>query len=362
MRSQYALPICDQGCQERSECNSWRSYADSTNAKISSGEHSALVNPGLQAKRKRWFARWCGLQGDISLRLRSESNQPLYFRQCGHLKPRRSSEHGQREQCSCTMLQGHTSSERAASMRLMRQRKMTKEQRRNPRVECTGSAGVLMAAGELPRPAKIVNLSMGGCLLVLKDPQCLQQDSIVELTFEINDLMFRALGQVKSKRSDTTIGFQFPLPNDRLRRRLEALIERLIGNLPTKSSLRGPGERRQAPRLECTGPATVQMAAGEPFCEATIANLSAGGCMMVLRRPQLFSQDMLVELTFSVNHLPFRVRGQVRTIRSDTAIGFQFPQLSERVRKHLEDLMKELMENILKRQAIRGKSSPDDCR
>ena len=59
------------------------------------------------------------------------------------------------------MLQGHTSSERAASMRLMRQRKMTKEQRRNPRVECTGSAGVLMAAGELPRPAKIVNLSMG---------------------------------------------------------------------------------------------------------------------------------------------------------------------------------------------------------
>ena len=83
---------------------------------------------------------------------------------------------------------------------------------------------------------------------------------------------------------------------------------------------------------------------------------------MVLREPQPLSQDMLVELTFSINHLPFRVRGQVRTLHSDTTIGFQFPQLSERVRKQLEDLMKEIMENILKRQVNRKKSAPDGCR
>jgi len=83
---------------------------------------------------------------------------------------------------------------------------------------------------------------------------------------------------------------------------------------------------------------------------------------MVLRRPQRISQDKLVELTFEINHLPFRVRGQVRAIRSNTTIGFQFPLLSERVRKQLEDLMKELMENIIKRQANRKRASSGDSR
>jgi hypothetical protein len=65
---------------------------------------------------------------------------------------------------------------------------------------------------------------------------------------------------------------------------------------------------------------------------------------------------MLVELTFEINHLPFRVRGQVKALRTDTTIGFQFPLLSERVRNQLEDLMKELMENIMRRQAARKKT------
>jgi c-di-GMP-binding flagellar brake protein YcgR len=238
---------------------------------------------------------------------------------------------------------------------------MTKEQRRNPRFECTGEAGVQLAAGELRCPARIVNLSEGGCLLILKEPQCLLQDTIVELTFGVNNLLLRAPGQVKAKRSETAIGFQFTLLSDRLRRQLKELIERLVEDLPTSRSPRGPLERRRYRRLDCTGPSTVQFAAGEALCPATIANLSTGGCLIVLREPQLLSQDMLVELTFDINHLPFRVRGQVRTLHSDTTIGFQFPQLSERVRKQLEDLMKELMENILKRQANRKRFSPGEC-
>jgi hypothetical protein len=65
---------------------------------------------------------------------------------------------------------------------------------------------------------------------------------------------------------------------------------------------------------------------------------------------------MLVELTFEINHLPFRVRGQVKAIRTDTTIGFQFPLLSERVRNQLEDLMKELMATIMKQQAARTRT------
>ena len=74
---------------------------------------------------------------------------------------------------------------------------------------------------------------------------------------------------------------------------------------------------------------------------------------MVLRHPQHLATDTLVELTFNIHHLSFRVRGQVRAIRSDGTIGFQFPALSERVRRDLDELMEELVEDIRMRQVER---------
>jgi len=231
---------------------------------------------------------------------------------------------------------------------------MSAEQRKYPRVECSGTANVKLVADESPLHADIVNLSAGGCLLVLKEPLPLSQDTIVELTFKVDNLdEFQTPGQVIAKRSDTAIGFQFPRLSDTLRGRLEQLIRQLIECLPTRSSLAEYEEKRRHYRLGCTGPAAVQVAASEPFLPATIVDLSAGGCRMVLRQPQLLRKDTLVELTFNIHHLSFRVRGQVRAVRSDSTIGFQFPALSERVRKELDDLMKELVADIRKRQAKR---------
>jgi hypothetical protein len=108
-------------------------------------------------------------------------------------------------------------------------------------------------------------------------------------------------------------------------------------------------EQRRAPRLECTGIGGVQkLPADEPPIPARIANLSTGGCLMELRRAEEFSIDEIVELIFNVNHLPFRVRGRVRAVRAARLIGFQFPQLSERVRRQLEDLIGELIEHLKK--------------
>ena len=74
---------------------------------------------------------------------------------------------------------------------------------------------------------------------------------------------------------------------------------------------------------------------------------------MILQKPQSLPQDTMVELTFQINSLPFRVKGQVREIRSDTRIGFEFPLLSKKVRRQLEDLVDELIGNIVKRFAQR---------
>lgn len=231
---------------------------------------------------------------------------------------------------------------------------MTTEQRKYPRIDCSGTAVVKVAPGEPPVPASIANLSAGGCLLVLKEPRPLSQDTVVELTFRVNNLdEFQAPALVKAKRSDTAIGFQFPTLTDTVRRRLQQLVGQLIECLPPTTLLSGYREKRRHPRLGCTGPAAVQVAVGEPSIPAAIVDLSAGGCRLVLRHPQQLPKDTLVELTFNINHLPFRVRGQVRAIRSDSTIGFQFPVLSERARKQLDDLMKELMADIRKRQAER---------
>jgi c-di-GMP-binding flagellar brake protein YcgR len=235
---------------------------------------------------------------------------------------------------------------------------MIDDKRLYPRVECKGDASVRMVPSASRCPATIVNLSEGGCLLVLKEPGCLSQDTTVELTFTINNHLFRIPGQVKAKRSDTAIGFQFRFLGDRLRRQLEALLEQLIEGRPARSSRRILKEQRRYPRLGCIGPAAVQIGPGEDPCPAVIVDLSAGGCLMELRGPQRLSQEMVVELTFDVNHLPFRVRGQVRAIRSDTRIGFQFHLLRERVRMQIEDLMKELTEDIMKRRASRTRIGP----
>jgi hypothetical protein len=74
---------------------------------------------------------------------------------------------------------------------------------------------------------------------------------------------------------------------------------------------------------------------------------------MAFEKPQSLSQDTLVELTFQINNLPFRVSGQVKGTRSDARIGLKFPLLSKSVRRQLEDLVEELIDNVVKRFAER---------
>jgi hypothetical protein len=108
-------------------------------------------------------------------------------------------------------------------------------------------------------------------------------------------------------------------------------------------------ELRRAPRLQCSGLAGIQtLPAVEKPCPAKIINLSIGGCLMESEKPLTLGLDEIVELIFCVNHMPFRVRGKVRAIRSQTVIGFQFPQLSDRVRMQLQDLVGELIEHLAK--------------
>jgi c-di-GMP-binding flagellar brake protein YcgR len=108
-------------------------------------------------------------------------------------------------------------------------------------------------------------------------------------------------------------------------------------------------DKRRNPRFECSGIAAVQVNPLEPPYPARIADLSVEGCLIVLDKPKRLTLNIMVELIFNVNHLPFRVRAQVRAVRSDTTVGFQFHQVSQRTCLQIEDLIDELRETAAKR-------------
>jgi hypothetical protein len=67
-----------------------------------------------------------------------------------------------------------------------------------------------------------------------------------------------------------------------------------------------------------------------------------------LDKPVRLALNDVVELIFNVNHLPFRVRGHVRVLRSPTMFGFQFFQVSTRTCLQIEELIEELKEKAAK--------------
>jgi hypothetical protein len=119
-------------------------------------------------------------------------------------------------------------------------------------------------------------------------------------------------------------------------------------------------ELRQSPRLGCRGYGAVQtLPASEQPCPARILNLSVGGCLMELKGPLDIAVDEIVELIFNVNQMPFRVRAKVRAVRSKGLVGFQFLQLSERTRRHLHELIGELIESLIKLHKKELADNPD---
>ena len=110
-------------------------------------------------------------------------------------------------------------------------------------------------------------------------------------------------------------------------------------------------EQRHNPRFECSGHAEVHLPEATTCYCAKILNLSLEGCQVELTKPVYIQEDIL-DLVFSVNGLPFCVRGHIQYIKNETKIGIHFMQLSSRARQQLVDLLKELEEESSRRKAM----------
>lgn len=101
-------------------------------------------------------------------------------------------------------------------------------------------------------------------------------------------------------------------------------------------------EKRKNHRYDCIGQASIVAAPDQPAIRGRILNLSARGCMIEFFSPPQIESNQSVELIFCVNGLPFHVSAHFKGERGKTKYGFQFPQLLERVRIQLEELLREL--------------------
>lgn len=103
-------------------------------------------------------------------------------------------------------------------------------------------------------------------------------------------------------------------------------------------------EHRHYKRLACAGDATFYPGTEVAGWAAKMKDLSVEGGLVRLCDPHAIEPGGIIEVAFSVNQLPFRVRAEVKVVRSPTEIGIHFVHVNERVRQHLDDLIEELGE------------------
>lgn len=108
---------------------------------------------------------------------------------------------------------------------------MSEEKRIFQRSTCEGTAELQLFVNAPTLSARIVNLSVEGCFIVLSKPVWLPLDSPVELTFNVNRLPFRVRGILKSNQLGKSLGFHFPILSKRVHLQLEDLVEELAEDL-----------------------------------------------------------------------------------------------------------------------------------
>ena len=104
-----------------------------------------------------------------------------------------------------------------------------KELRKHPRFECEGVAEVHLLGIERSCPARIEDLSLKGCKLVLHDEPDPDFDlpAIFELTFTVNELTFRVRGRPTEFRGTRCIGVEFVDLLPRSKRYILDMVEEL---------------------------------------------------------------------------------------------------------------------------------------
>jgi c-di-GMP-binding flagellar brake protein YcgR len=131
-----------------------------------------------------------------------------------------------------------------------------KELRKHPRFECEGVAEIHLLGIEKSCPARIEDLSLKGCKLVLLDEPEPEPESesefdlpnVFEVTFTVNELSFRVRGRLAGFRAARCIGVEFLDLRPRSKRYILDMVEELAAG-GWKPSLQGAASNQLGARV-----------------------------------------------------------------------------------------------------------------
>ena len=132
-----------------------------------------------------------------------------------------------------------------------------KELRKHPRFECEGIAEIHLLGIEKSCPARIEDLSLKGCKLVLLgEPEGEAEfdlPTVFEVTFTVNELSFRVRGRLAGFRAAGCIGVEFVDLRPRSKRFILDMVEELAaGNW--KPKLQGVASNQPGARVLVMSP------------------------------------------------------------------------------------------------------------
>ena len=105
------------------------------------------------------------------------------------------------------------------------------------------------------------------------------------------------------------------------------------------------GDRRKHKRYRCGGNVQVRSLNYGKLSLGKIVDISSGGCLLRLDGRSNFTTNDMVEVIFRSSYLAFRIVGAIRRCEEEgTLIGLQFRDVSERGRRDLQGLMKDMQE------------------
>ena len=132
-----------------------------------------------------------------------------------------------------------------------------KELRKHPRFECEGIAEIHLLGIEKSCPARIEDLSLKGCKLVLLgEPEGEAEfdlPTVFEVTFTVNELSFRVRGRLAGFRAAGCIGVEFVDLRPRSKRYILDMVEELAAGT-WKPKLQGGASDRPGARLLVMAP------------------------------------------------------------------------------------------------------------
>ena len=124
-----------------------------------------------------------------------------------------------------------------------------REHRKHERFACEGMAEIHLFEIGKSYPARIENLSLRGCKLVLRRRPEFNLQTLFELTFTVHDLSVRVRGKAVETRRARYIGVEFVDLRPRLKRYLQDLIEELAAGGWTPMRIDDQDDERPAGRV-----------------------------------------------------------------------------------------------------------------